>query len=785
MNLNSFSNELVRNLVWLAILFFVAGCSVLPGTLEVSMLSPQEVLSTTLDIEELTPVLKAIAYGTVNDRKELVSFSTTTCTSADGLGGPPKCEPNEEEGTLVEVLPVSSGEGSFSRPDTIDGALDFVVMGLFSIYRVPDDAHETDYSPAGEYGLIFAREMNAVPFPVTVFVENGRIVRIQHHVATDPQEIINQLPAESIVMTPKVAQDWMDANEPEAPDRPEYEFGSITGSLCFPGEQIPEMIIYFQEINRGDLIYQSLPQNQSIYSSDGITPGSYIAFAYPVDTQGSGGIYSQAVNCGLSAECTDHSLLVFEVKSGQETGGVDICDWDSPADVPDNPRAESVLAQGETQGHVNGEICYPSESIPAMTAFFKESSSGQVTELPISENQASYNVELNPGRYVAFAYLNSGASFGGSYSNIVLCGLTEDCSDHSLVEFEVISWEILNSIDICDWYSPDTMPPDPRAAMEPLANLVYLTGEGDYYRVEPNGNSELIFSGERLAIPYSGSFGVYAANNDLQAVDLFTGEGYQLTITPDLLETSYHFEVGVPEALLFTALPVGEEIGPGYTGGLYIINMDGTNQRTLDDEHNAGNFSASPDGQKIAYGAGETAFLYDWETGIEVFDPRDYGFDSPKGQAITSPSWSPAGDQLAWYVYGFFNAGETQGIGIFDMFNKTFQLIHPYQALGTDITPPPVKWSPDEEWLVFTAYDQDPSRSGVWLVNLLNPQQEFFMGTASSNPVFGPWREGSKILTYSKHDLESGESQTWTFDLVTGEHKITPLPTNAQIVTWW
>lgn len=97
---------------------------------------------------------------------------------------------------------------------------------------------------------------------------------------------------------------------------------------------------------------------------------------------------------------------------------------------------------------------------------------------------------------------------------------------------------------------------------------------------------------------------------------------------------------------MFTAKTVDEEIGPGYTGGLYVINIDGTDQRTIDNEHSAANFAASPDGQMIAYGAGETAFLYIWKTGIEVFDPRDYGLDSPKEQAITSPSWSPAGTEL-------------------------------------------------------------------------------------------------------------------------------------------
>jgi Tol biopolymer transport system component len=93
-----------------------------------------------------------------------------------------------------------------------------------------------------------------------------------------------------------------------------------------------------------------------------------------------------------------------------------------------------------------------------------------------------------------------------------------------------------------------------------------------------------------------------------------------------------------------------------------------------------------------------------------------------------------------------------------------------------------VKWSPDEEWLAFSVIDQDPTRSGLWLVNLLNPQQEFFMCTSGSNPVFGPWVEGQKILTYSRFDDEHGESKTWIFDLATGEHQLTPLPSNAQVV---
>jgi hypothetical protein len=761
----------------------LVGCGVLPGTLEVGLV-PQEVqFSTTIEMEELKPVIEAFLFGSVTDRTDLVSYTTTACTTADGLGGPPKCESGEAEGTLVEVLPVLGGEGTFSRPETVENALDFVFMGLFAVYRVPEDVGQTEYSPAGKYGLIFTREMNAVPFPVTVFVEDGRIVRLQHHIATEPQELINQLPVESIIITPDESQDLMAELEPKEPQVAEFDNGTVTGSVCFPGESIPEMTLYFEEINRGDLAYQGHPQDQDSYSII-LPPGAYIAYAYPVNDPVVGGMYSQAVACGLGTECTDHAPLIFEVNPGEETSGVNICDWYAQEDAPPNPQAELEPELEEIPGTITGKVCFPGGHLPEMTLFIQEVNSGQMTEMHIAENQTSYSVDLEPGRYIAFAYINSGATFGGSYSELVLCGFGNDCTDHTLVEFEVVSGQSLTSVDICDWYSLSSLPPDPRVTMQPLAGMVYQTMEGEYYWVEANGDSRLIHSGSELAVPYSGPYGVYAENNDLQAVDLFTGEGYQLTSTPELRETSFHFEVGFPEELLFTARPGDQEVWPGYTGGLYIINMDGTNQRTIDDENNAGNYAASGDGQQIAYGAGETAFIYHLEEGREVFDPREYGMDSPKGQAIASPSWSPTSFELAWSASGFFNDEATQGYGIFDLTNKTFRLIHPYRGLGMDVTPPPAQWSPDGEWLVMSVFDQNPESSGVWMVNLVNPEQEFFMGTGTSNPVFGPWTRGKKILTYSKLDRESGESKTWAFDLMAGEHQLTPLPSDAQVIAW-
>lgn len=112
-------------------------------------------------------------------------------------------------------------------------------------------------------------------------------------------------------------------------------------------------------------------------------------------------------------------------------------------------------------GVVWGEVCYPSEGVPAMTLYFQNIQTSETLSFPIQENQTSYRYELPAGVYIAFAWLPDREA-GGSYSEYVLCGAGANCTDHTLVPFLVQEDHVTTGVDICDWYGDaQLLPPVP------------------------------------------------------------------------------------------------------------------------------------------------------------------------------------------------------------------------------------------------------------------------------------------------------------------------------------
>lgn len=130
-------------------------------------------------IEEIDLIIDAIMSQDIDAKIELVYFSPSACTTMNGLGGPPKCKPTEQDGTIVEAFPVAYSEGVQIRPEQIRDVFDFTVRGLFAVYRVPDDVYEKEYWPAGEYAIVFTSEDGGHSHIITLHVINGEIVRLE------------------------------------------------------------------------------------------------------------------------------------------------------------------------------------------------------------------------------------------------------------------------------------------------------------------------------------------------------------------------------------------------------------------------------------------------------------------------------------------------------------------------------------------------------------------------------------------------------------------------------
>jgi len=110
---------------------------------------------------------------------------------------------------------------------------------------------------------------------------------------------------------------------------PTVEPGSISGRLSYPSEFIPPQRVVAFQVNGYNYRYVDTMQNQNIYHITGLAPGIYHVVAYILGGGLAGG-YTQAVPCGLSVGCVDHSLIDVTVEAGKDTPYINPGDWYAP-----------------------------------------------------------------------------------------------------------------------------------------------------------------------------------------------------------------------------------------------------------------------------------------------------------------------------------------------------------------------------------------------------------------------------------------------------------------------
>lgn len=138
----------------------------------------------------------------------------------------------------------------------------------------------------------------------------------------------------------------------------------------------------------------------------------------------------------------------------------------APGDIsqPEPPPGSS----GSESGSISGTIIYPATPYPAMrvVAFNQETATWYAVET--KAGQMTYKLDNVPvGRYVVVAYILPGAGktqldFSGGYSQAVICGLGDECTDHSPVIVAVLTNQETVNVNPGDWYAPaGTYPKDP------------------------------------------------------------------------------------------------------------------------------------------------------------------------------------------------------------------------------------------------------------------------------------------------------------------------------------
>ena len=123
-----------------------------------------------------------------------------------------------------------------------------------------------------------------------------------------------------------------------------------------------------------------------------------------------------------------------------------------------------------------------------MTIYFEATEGETLVKLPIAEGQTAYEITLEPGIYLAYAWLDD-FSRGGSYSRAVLCGMKTGCDDHAPQTFTVEAVFTLEGIDLCDWYTgpfavpypPDKKPDEVTGSIS--GDIAYPAGNAPALRV--------------------------------------------------------------------------------------------------------------------------------------------------------------------------------------------------------------------------------------------------------------------------------------------------------------
>jgi hypothetical protein len=310
----------------------------------------------------------------------------------------------------------------------------------------------------------------------------------------------------------------------------------------------------------------------------------------------------------------------------------------------------------------------------------------------------------------------------------------------------------------------------------PLPGFRYETAEG-VWQVDEGFQLQLLVNRPNVVLSEDGSQAIYIEEGDIWLLNIGSGETRDITENSGRIHCCIQWWPARPDTVIFGSRPADEvELN---SGSLSAVQTDGSGYTVLVAHQSSGLASPSPDGRQIAYGQGDAAGIYDWDTGVFTqLNPGDYGLENIR--LIDSPDWSPDSRRLAWTVL-LTEPGFGLAVAVFDLDTSSAELFHPYENMGRDGWFPAPAWHPDGDWLAFLAEEVDSERYGVWVLNTTSGEEQFI--GRGMNPI---WSPDGRWLYYTGFDtiINGPDTSPWLVEFDSWYHVNLWIPDGGRLLEW-
>ena len=151
-------------------------------------------------------VLAAIEARDAAKLAALSAFVDAGCTTAQGLGGPPKCKSGQAEGTVVRVFPIAGCEGGYIEPTQLQTTLTQEISSqnprVFAVTVARQSANPEPYFPLGDFS-VFLEVKGATAHGVMLSLnQSGQIVNVWTGCAGSAAQVYDSRKADPVLLAP-------------------------------------------------------------------------------------------------------------------------------------------------------------------------------------------------------------------------------------------------------------------------------------------------------------------------------------------------------------------------------------------------------------------------------------------------------------------------------------------------------------------------------------------------------------------------------------------------------